>query len=323
MTYRKEEIKAGLVVVAALVIFSAMVILIGGSRFWQKLDVYLIRFSAIGGLETGASVRLGGLRVGRVARIAVAHDDISKIEVTIGVQPGTPIYRGAVACVHTLGLVGDYYVLLTQRPGAQEPLPPGSMIPSREMVEVGDLLLRAAELSQTLNSSVEEVVSAVSQILSQKNISHVQETLQGLNQLTAEGTKSLSTITVDFEGVMKRLDTTLNNLNGLLLENRRNVRGTILAIKKSVERLNTLSLTMNQILVENREDLHSTLASIKDDTEKAGRFIDNLNGRVDVTGDYLEETMVNLMEISENLKLLTSQLKRQPWRLIHRGKVNR
>lgn len=323
MKYRKEEIKAGLVVVTALVIFSAMVVLIGGSRFWEKPNVYHIRFSAIGGLENGASVRLGGLRVGRVLGIAVAHDDISKIEVTIGVKPETPIYQGAIARVQTLGLVGDYYVLLSQKPGANQPLPPESMIPSREMMEIGDLLIKAAELSQTLNSSVEEVVSAVNQILSKENIAYVRASLQGLSRLTVEGEKSLSTITIDLRNLLKKLNPMVANLDSFVLENRGNFKGTLLAIKSSVESLDTLLLTINQTLVENQEDLRSTIAAIKQDSQKAGHLIDNLNGRVSVTGDYLEETMANLMEISENLNLLSSQLKRQPWRLIYRGKVKR
>jgi hypothetical protein len=76
---------------------------------------------------------------------------------------------------------------------------------------------------------------------------------------------------------------------------------------------------VNQIVANNEEDVRSTIVTIKDDAEKAGHLIDNLDSRVAVTGDYLEETMANLMEISEDLRLLSSQLKRQPWRLIYRG----
>ena len=321
MRYKREEIKAGFVVLAALLIFSAMVVLIGGSKFWEKHDVYHIRFSAIGGLEKGASVRLGGFRVGQVLGIAVAPDDVSRIEVTIGLKQGTPIRQGVLASVRTLGLVGDYYVLLTQEPGANQPLPTDSRIPSREMMELGDLLAQAAELSQTLNTSVERVAAAVNRILSDENITHVQVSLQGVSRLMAEGEKSLSTVTADLSNVLSRLDIMVANLDKLVLENSGPVQGTILAIKSAAERLDTLSLTLNQTLVENRENLHTTIATFKEDGQKAGQLIDNLNGRVTVTGEYLEETMANLMEISDNLRLLSSQLKRQPWRLIYRERV--
>ncbi len=115
MKYAKEEIKTGVVMVVALVIFGAMAVLIGGARFWERLDTYRVRFSAIGGLERGAAVRLGGFRVGRVLTISVAREDTPKIEVTIGLKQGTPLYQGVEARINTLGLVGDYYVLLTQR----------------------------------------------------------------------------------------------------------------------------------------------------------------------------------------------------------------
>jgi phospholipid/cholesterol/gamma-HCH transport system substrate-binding protein len=216
--YRKEEIKAGVVVVTALLIFSAMAIFLGGSRFWKDLDIYRIQFSAIGGLEKGASVRLGGLRVGRVVDIAVAHEDTSKIEVTIGVEPRTPIYRGVVAGIQTLGLVGDYYVLLTPHPGANEPLPSGSQISSRGTAEIGDLMVQAVELSHMLKSSIEEVVGSVNRVLSKENITSVHTALQGMSRLTAEGEKSLSVITMDLRDLMKRLDTMVTNLDGLVVE---------------------------------------------------------------------------------------------------------
>jgi phospholipid/cholesterol/gamma-HCH transport system substrate-binding protein len=318
MKYKKEEIKAGLVVIAALLIFSAVAILIGGSRFWEELNIYQVRFSAIGGLETGAAVRLGGYRVGRVVGIRVAPDDISKIEVTIGVKRETPIYRGVLAGVYTLGLVGDYYVLLTQQPGATEPLPLGSEIASRDMVEMGDLLAQAAELSQTLNASIEGVVSAIDRTLSEENIEYLQMALQGISRLTTEGEKNISTITADLRVVLTRMNTLIGDMNNLMVENKDDVRSTVTAIRSLAERVDELSLNLNQILVENREDVRATMTAFKKDSQKAGELLDHLDGRIGVTGDYLDETMVNLMEVSENLRLLSGQLRRQPWRLIYR-----
>jgi phospholipid/cholesterol/gamma-HCH transport system substrate-binding protein len=323
MKYKREEIKAGLVILAAILILSAMAILLGGSKFWAKREIYQIRFSAIGGLEKGAAVRLGGFRVGEVLDIAIAPDDASKIEVSIGVTPGTPMHEGAVASVRTLGLVGDYYVLLMQNPGPPKPLPPGSVIPSRDTMELGDLLAQVAELSQTLNGSVEEVVTAVNQVLSEENITHIQTTLQGLSRLTTQGEESVATITADLSRALRRLNTTVAHLDSFVLENRGNVGETILGIKDAVNRLDSLLLVMHQTIVENQADLRSIVVNFKEDSEKTGQLIDNLDGRVTVTGDYLEDTMANLLDISENLKLLSNQLKRHPWRLIYRERVKR
>lgn len=323
MKYKKEEFKAGLVVTATLLIFGAMVILIGGSRFWEKQDTYFIRFSSIGGLEPGAAVRLGGFRVGRVLTIAVASDDPSKIDVTIGLKPETPIRKGAIAGISTLGLVGDYYILLTQKPGADQPLSPESQIPSRDMVEMGDLLVKAAELSQTLSVSVGSVVGAVDRLLSDENISHVQTALQGMSRLTIEGEKSLQLVTADIRNVLKRLNSLVVNVENLTIENKDNFKDTVLAIKTLAERMDVLVRNVDGTLSENREDLRATVAAIREDSQKAGQLIDHLDGRIDVTGDYLDETLINLMEVSENLRLLSIQLRRQPWRLIYRGGVKK
>jgi phospholipid/cholesterol/gamma-HCH transport system substrate-binding protein len=65
----KEEIKAGIIIVASLVILSIFVILIGGSQFMNKYDKYYVRVLNAAGLETGAQVKLGGVRVGRVLSV--------------------------------------------------------------------------------------------------------------------------------------------------------------------------------------------------------------------------------------------------------------
>jgi ABC-type transporter Mla subunit MlaD len=258
-----------------------------------------------------------------VLTIAVASDDPSKIDVTIGLKPETPIRKGVIAGISTLGLVGDYYILLTQKPGADQPLSPGSQIPSRHMMEMGDLLVKAAELSQTLSASVDSVMGAINRLLSDENISHVQTALQGMGRLTIEGEKSLQLVTADIRNVLKRLNSLVVNAENLTTENKDNIKDTVLAIKTLAERMDVLVRNIDGTLSENREDLRATVAAIREDSQKAGQLIDHLDGRIDVTGDYLDETLINLMEVSENLRLLSTQLRRQPWRLIYRGGVKK
>ena len=61
----KEEIKAGIIIVASFLILTALVILIGGSNLFEKFDVYYVKVMNTSGLETGAQVKLGGVRVGQ------------------------------------------------------------------------------------------------------------------------------------------------------------------------------------------------------------------------------------------------------------------
>ena len=321
MKRAKQEIKAGVVMIIALFIFGSMAVLIGGARFWERLETYRIRFSAIGGLEPGAAVRLGGFRVGRVLTISVAREDIPRIEVTIGLKPGTPLYHGVEARINTLGLVGDYYVLLTQRGAAERPLPRESMIPSRGMMEMGDLPIRAADLSETLSTSVEKLVGRVDRILSEENIRYIRANLQSLSQLSENGAQSLKTLTTEVQGMIQQASRTLSDVDSLVVENRDDIRESARTFKALTQRLDRLSLTLNQAISENRDELRNATTAFRQGAQKATDLIDHMDNRVNVTGDYLEETMANLVEISDELKLLSSQLRKQPWSLIYRGKV--
>ena len=66
MASLKEEIKAGLIILISLILLSGFIILVGGSQFFEKLDIYYVKVMDAAGLEVGAQVKLGGVRIGRV-----------------------------------------------------------------------------------------------------------------------------------------------------------------------------------------------------------------------------------------------------------------
>ena len=84
----KEEIKAGLIVIISLVLLSGFIILIGGSQFFEKLDKYYVKVMDAAGLEVGAQVKLGGVRIGRVLNINAPKGPGQPITIEIGIKNG-------------------------------------------------------------------------------------------------------------------------------------------------------------------------------------------------------------------------------------------
>jgi phospholipid/cholesterol/gamma-HCH transport system substrate-binding protein len=82
-------------------------------------DTYLLeaRFTNAGGLNSGSSVLVAGVPVGKVEGIRVDAADYSAI-VTLRVDSGLKLPTDSMASIKTTGLIGDKYVALA--PGADE-----------------------------------------------------------------------------------------------------------------------------------------------------------------------------------------------------------
>jgi phospholipid/cholesterol/gamma-HCH transport system substrate-binding protein len=102
----------GLAAVVYLTIKLGAGALVGG-------DTYVIeaRFTNAGGLNTGGSVLVAGVPVGRVDGIRVQSSDYSAI-VTLRINDGVKLPTDTMASIKTSGLIGDKFVSLS--PGADD-----------------------------------------------------------------------------------------------------------------------------------------------------------------------------------------------------------
>ena len=95
--YRASEIKAGIWIFIALIIFVTFIIAVTGSRFWEKMDYYRVRLNYVGGLEVGSPVRMGGVLVGKVNNLEFLLDRENFIELTLEVKRGLQIKENTIS----------------------------------------------------------------------------------------------------------------------------------------------------------------------------------------------------------------------------------
>jgi|SRR5579872_622705 len=105
--------KLGLFSIAMLVIAVGAIYYIGKQRnMFGSVVTISARFRSVSGLQTGSSVRLGGIDVGTVEDIALVND--TTVEVDMVIQKGVErfIKRDAKASIGSEGLMGDKVVVL-------------------------------------------------------------------------------------------------------------------------------------------------------------------------------------------------------------------
>jgi phospholipid/cholesterol/gamma-HCH transport system substrate-binding protein len=114
--YTKLEVAVGAFMVAGALALAYLSVSLGGLRLFGD-DRYQVfaRFSSVGGLKQGDSVRISGVSVGEVSAIRLVN---FSAEAELAIDRGVEIPTDSIASVQSNGLLGDAYVSLS--PGADD-----------------------------------------------------------------------------------------------------------------------------------------------------------------------------------------------------------
>ncbi len=231
MSYLKEEIQAGFTILLAIALLALVVIVISGAPRWGGEVTYRVRFEDATGLEPRAPVRLNGLVVGRVLSVGLAPEDETKVQATIGLKPGTPVFDSAKATVTYLSLIGDYYLAINQHRRGRL-LPPGSLIPSERTADFMRLIASTTQLSK----SMDQLVSQVQPIFKEENVRELGKAL-----------RSVTPLILEIKGLMVDLRSSVNHMDSVIAENREPVAKAVEALRRDLERIDSALASIDRL----------------------------------------------------------------------------
>src|SRR5207302_5662620 len=110
------KFRVGVFVLVALATFLGAVYALGArARLFEARYTTHVEFTEVGGLCEGATVRLAGVRIGRVSGVNLPPQPGGKVRVdlTIGRRFSDRIRKNSVARIETQGLLGDRIVEIT------------------------------------------------------------------------------------------------------------------------------------------------------------------------------------------------------------------
>ncbi len=158
---RKHEIKVGLTVLIALVIVIISIMSISRQRGLFRDKYKLIVFmSHVNGLQTGAPVRLAGVRIGTVVTVGFTDDrENKKIKVVLEVDKATQdrIRADSEAHIGTLGLLGDKYVGVTLGSLLQPVLKHGDVLSGSDPIDIEKLIDDGVLIFGALKKTVDSI----------------------------------------------------------------------------------------------------------------------------------------------------------------------
>jgi phospholipid/cholesterol/gamma-HCH transport system substrate-binding protein len=287
----KEEVKAGIIIVSAIAILSVFIVLIGGGQFFQKYDKYYVKVMNAAGIETGAQVKLGGVRIGRITDVRPPLKPGEPVTVEIGLKKGSILYEGTKALITQVGFVGDIYLLLSINNTTNRILKPGDVIPSEELMQMDILMAKINALS----ASVEKLVNDVDRLFNEKNIKGIESLIGNTNSAIVSSTSSIDKIASSLKVSTDKLERVLTEVEDLVKSNKGDV---------------------SQLLKKAREDIEKAgdmINSIEKTSKSVGRSVDHQSKNI----DHLVNSMTRT---TEELQDLLQEIKNKPWSLIYKEK---
>jgi len=123
----KRNITVGIFVVLGLICTAYMTIKLGKLEIFEGSGYTIsARFATVNGLRVGASVEIGGVRVGRVTAINLDHRNYLPV-VDMRIDKEIELSDDTMAGIKTSGLIGDKFVDLVPG-GSPDLLGEGSLI---------------------------------------------------------------------------------------------------------------------------------------------------------------------------------------------------
>ena len=159
--------RLGAFVLIALIMFGVMVFLIGDKQLlFSRTYRISAPFDNVAGLDEGAPVRAGGVRIGAVKRILLPHQPQDKITVELQLDNSTRdvIKKDSVASIETEGLLGAKYLAVSFGSLEAERVRDGDTIDGRPPLDYGDVARKASEMLETAKDAIDTSKVAIGNV---------------------------------------------------------------------------------------------------------------------------------------------------------------
>jgi phospholipid/cholesterol/gamma-HCH transport system substrate-binding protein len=257
------ETKANYVLIGAFTILVTLFLLGFGlwaakyssDRSWREYDV--VFREPVTGLTDGSSVQYNGIAIGTIENLKLAPNDPRAVIARLKLQADAPIRTDTRAKLSMTSLTGSPIIQLTggdpRSPRLLET--PGNDVP----------IIRAEPSAlQNIADTANRLVERLDQVLSDRNVKHISDTLAHLDSMTgsiADQREDLRALIVNARKASEQLNITLDTTNKAVTDVDREfvqkLPGLISRLDGTLAKLDSAAKGADQIVNENRGAIHS------------------------------------------------------------------
>ncbi len=304
MSQRSIEVKVGALILVALALLGGCVVIMGGLSFEPTYTVH-VNFDNPGGLQSGAPIRIAGVKVGKVDEIQFRG---GTVDPKTG-EPEPPIrvvaklekrYENAVRenarfYVTSQGVLGEQFLAVDPGSHDRPKLADGAVVHGVSPPRLDLLLAESYELPHTAYVGITKNEKQISE-----TFDGLHNTLKGTGNFFKKNDKKLDNIVTNVETLSGEANDTLRAARGKYVDNPQinrimnNVEATTVTLNKNLGPL----MRDGRGVVKDAKKITGTLAS-----DKQLRRIDK------ITGDVAEVT-TRAKLVASDAQSIVSHVKR-------------
>lgn len=308
----KTEAKVGLFVIISAAVLLVSVYRISTATIRGAHVSYKTYFRYAGGLEPGADVLFGGIKVGNVTAVRPDTEDPTRIVILLDVKTGTPLNANSVAKLGSVTLVTSPVISISTGSNDAARIPPDGVIPSQETVSIDDMERKFATLADSAHSILDSTQKDINDITAD-----ARQLIANLNDITGKPNQQhIQALLNDADEMITQLSPKINQISDRIQKLTDDADQVVAKAGPLMDSANATVANANQMITDVRAPIQKDLADLSKTLEQARGLIVDLRASARAKDQDFTYTLENVRMITDNLNELTDSLKQRPWSLI-------
>jgi phospholipid/cholesterol/gamma-HCH transport system substrate-binding protein len=308
----KTEAKVGAFVLICLAVLLYTVYRVSSEQIQGARVPYRTYLKYAGGLEPGADVLFGGIKVGQVSAVRPDPRDPTRIEILLDVKLGTPLNAKSVAKLGSVTVITSPVISISMGSNDAPRLPANSVIASLETISLDDDERKIVAVADSAQGLLEAVHTDVNEVTGD-----ARQLMANLKQVTGKpNQQSLAEMLKNADAIVTRISPKIDQISDQILTLTDNANGVIAKMGPAVDNVNATVSNANGAITNVTDPLQTDLAEIRKTLEQARGLIANLQAATRAKDQNITDAIENLRMATENLNDLTESVKERPWSLI-------
>jgi phospholipid/cholesterol/gamma-HCH transport system substrate-binding protein len=306
------EAKVGAFVLASLAILLGTIYRLTNMQMRGARVPYRTYLRYAGGLEPGADVLFGGIKVGTVTAVRPDPQDPTRIEILLDIKQGTPVNANSVAKLGSVTIITSPAISISMGSNDAPRLPPNGVIRSQESISIDDTQRKIVALADSANGLLGSVQTDINALTGD-----ARKLIANLNEMTGKPNQQhVAEILTNADGMITSISPKIDHITDQIATLSDNANALVAKLGPTVDNVNATASNANDSITAVREPLKADLAELQKTLAQARGLVADVQSSLRAKDQGMNDALENLRIATDNLRDLTQSVKERPWSLV-------
>jgi len=338
MSDRSIEIKVGLLVIVAGVLFALFIIALGGVHFEEERYFY-VEFRSASGLTVGSPVKIAGVTSGKVREVqylgpregeADRSSPLIRVKIGIELDKSNSVRENARFHITATGVLGAKYIEVDPGTGDKSAMVEEAIVRGQEPFR---LEIMTSKIDRLVSSMIDLMDGSSAKVDSM--LKSAEDTMSVMRSLVVDNSDALKKSLARVDGITENTLSIVTSVNGAIgdgeklekiidstektLENTKNISGQVRKrtkkiLGKATETMDTLNESVHyfkDVTEQAKEHAMKAIEKAALVMEDAHAITQDVRAGKGFIGGVLQDP-----ELFDELKEIVRDIKRHPWKLL-------